>query len=310
MINIVPNNQTELFCMNSYINELIELDNKNKLPNKILLSGQKGIGKSTLAYHFINYTLSKGEDFSYDFKNLKILSENHTHKTILNKSNPNLFVVEVNEEKKFIDIKQIRDLILQLNKSSFNQKPRFVLIDNIELLNTNSINALLKTLEEPTYNTHFILINNNKKILSTLLSRCINFKVSLTHEECLFVTNNLFDGKLHEYINKDLLNHYLTPGNIFQLIKFSDDIKYDLVNSSLKNFLKNVINNNYYKKDKEVKYLIYNFIEFYFRKINSSFSSLIYKKYVYFLKRISETQKFNLDEDSLFIEFEREILNG
>ena len=77
--------------------------------------------------------------------------------------------------KKNIDINQIRELIRSLNKSSFNEKPRFILIDNIELLNLNSINALLKTLEEPSHNIYFILINNNKKILSTLLSRCINF---------------------------------------------------------------------------------------------------------------------------------------
>ena len=48
------------------------------------------------------------------------------------------------EEKKNIDISQIRNLILTLNKSSFNTKPRFVLIDNIELLNINAVNALLK----------------------------------------------------------------------------------------------------------------------------------------------------------------------
>ena len=81
--------------------------------------------------------------------------------------------------KKNIDINQIRDLIVKLNKSSFNNKPRFVLIDNIEYLNINSINALLKILEEPNDNIIFILINNNKKVLPTLLSRCINFKISL-----------------------------------------------------------------------------------------------------------------------------------
>ncbi len=36
-------------------------------------------------------------------------------------------------EKKNIDIAQIRNMITNLNKSSFNSKPRFILIDNIEL---------------------------------------------------------------------------------------------------------------------------------------------------------------------------------
>ena len=49
--------------------------------------------------------------------------------------------------KKIYDINQIRELISNLNKSSFNNKPRFILIDNIEFLNKNSINALLKILK-------------------------------------------------------------------------------------------------------------------------------------------------------------------
>ena len=146
------------------------------LPNKILLSGQKGIGKSTLAYHFINYVLSKNEEFKYNVDDLKINTNNHSYKLSLNKSNPNLILVDVNVDKKMIDINQIRELILNLNKSSFNDKPRFVLIDNIEFLNINSVNALLKVLEEPNQNIFFILINNDKKVLPTLKSRCINFR--------------------------------------------------------------------------------------------------------------------------------------
>ena len=57
------------------------------------------------------------------------------------------------------------------------------MIDNIETLNINSINALLKILEEPNENINFILISNNKKILPTLKSRCINFKISISYNE-------------------------------------------------------------------------------------------------------------------------------
>ena len=179
MINIEPVNQKKLFGLNLFFNELIKLDRDQKLPNKILLSGLKGIGKSTLAYHFINYILSKDEESNYSVKNLQINPENHSFKTILNNSNPNFKLININTEKKYIDINQIRELISILNKSSFNNKPRFILIDNIEFLNINSINALLKILEEPSLNVYFVLINNNKKILPTLLSRCINFKIEI-----------------------------------------------------------------------------------------------------------------------------------
>ena len=69
--------------------------NKNKLPNKILLSGYKGIGKSTLAYHLINYVLSKDEDYSYDFKNNKINSDNKSYKLIQNGSHPNFILIDI-----------------------------------------------------------------------------------------------------------------------------------------------------------------------------------------------------------------------
>ena len=45
-------------------------------------------------------------------------------------------------------------------------------------------------------------------------------------------------------------------------------------------------------------------------KINNSITPKIYDSYSYFLKRISNTKKFNLDEESLFMEFEQKILNG
>lgn len=310
MNDLEPINQTKLFGLSNFLNELIILDKKKTLPNKILLSGQKGIGKSTLAYHLINYILSKDEKFSYDIDNFEINLENHSFKTILNNSNLNFKLINVNSEKKNIDINQIRELILDLKKFSFNNKPRFVLIDNIEFLNINSINALLKILEEPSFNTHFILINNNKKILPTLLSRCINFKINLSNKECLTIANKLLNGQLNNLLNNELINYYSSPGNIFSLIKFANINKYDLSNINLKDFLKIIIKNGHYKNDTLIDYLFFDFIEFYLRKINRSVTSGIHERYSYFLKRISDTKKFNLDKESLFMEFEENVLNG
>ena len=178
MIESEPRTQTQLFGLDKYITNLIELFENGKLPNKLLLSGQKGVGKCTLAYHLINYVLSKDEEFPYNLDNFEINSNNHSYKTLSNKSNINFFIIDITSDEKSIDINQIRELKTKLNKSSFNNKPRFILIDNIEYLNISSINALLKILEEPSFNLHFILINNNKKVLKTLLSRCINYKIS------------------------------------------------------------------------------------------------------------------------------------
>ena len=193
MNELQPINQIRLFGLENYLLELSQFYKKGKFPNKLLLSGQKGLGKSTLAYHFINYVLSKNENYEYDIDNFEINPKNHSFKTVSNKSNINFILIDITPEKKNIEINQIRELITSLNKSSFNNKPRFVLIDNIEFLNNNAINALLKILEEPNHNVHFILINNNKKVLPTLLSRCINFKISLTNKQSINIADKLLE---------------------------------------------------------------------------------------------------------------------
>ena len=103
-MNLKPYNQTKIYGLNSYLEDFIKLYNKKELPSKILLSGSKGIGKSTLAYHLINYSLSMNEDFSYDLKNFQINSNNNDFKHINNLSNPNFDLIDIKDNKKNIDI--------------------------------------------------------------------------------------------------------------------------------------------------------------------------------------------------------------
>ena len=309
-MNLEPSSQLNLFSHKEEFQKLINLYKNNNLPNKILFSGEKGIGKCTLAYHLINYILSSNEDFIYDLDNLKIIPDNKSFKLVQNKSNPNFILVDIQEEKNNIDISQIRNLILTLNKSSFNIKPRFVLIDNIELLNINAVNALLKILEEPNDNINFILINNNKRILPTLKSRCLNFKIRLTSKQSIEIANKILDNNYNEFLNEDLVNNYSTPGEILNLIDFANKNDIDLIKTNLKNFIKKIIMEKLYKKNNSIKNLIYSLMEFYFRKNVSVTNIKLINSYNYFLKKIENTKTFNLDEETLFMEFEDSILNG
>ncbi len=309
-MNLEPSSQLNLFSHKEEFQKLINLYKNNNLPNKILFSGEKGIGKCTLAYHLINYILSSNEDFIYDLDNLKIIPDNKSFKLVQNKSNPNFILVDIQEEKKNIDISQIRNLILTLNKSSFNTKPRFVLIDNIELLNINAVNALLKILEEPNDNINFILINNNKRILPTLKSRCLNFKIRLTSKQSIEIANKILNNNYNEFLNEDLVNNYSTPGEILNLIDFANKNDIDLIETNLKDFIKKIIMEKLYKKNNSIKNLIYSLMEFYFRKNVSVTNIKLINSYNYFLKKIENTKTFNLDEETLFMEFEDSILNG
>ena len=306
-MNLKPENQTRLFGLNNQLKEFIDLFHKDKLPNKILLSGLKGIGKSTLSYHLINYILSIGEKYSYDLDNSTINEENRSFKLIKNKSNPNFTLIDINPKKKSIDINQIRDLIVNMNKSSFNNKLRFVLIDNIEFLNLNSINALLKILEEPTLNTHFILINNNKKLLSTIKSRCLNYKINLKNKDSVNICNKLFDENIYNLINEELFDYYFTPGKIYNLIQYSNENDINLKSLTLNDLILLIIKNSHYKNDIYLKIIIYDLIElFLLKKFSLEYSNF----FSYFINRLEKIRKFNLDEESLFLELKTKLLNG
>ena len=310
---IKSSNNTKLHGLHNYFNEIVSLYKEKKMPNKILLSGKKGIGKSTLAYHMVNFILTENEDYKYDDIKFKINKENRSYKLLQNNSHPNFYPINLDEEKKSIDITQIRQMIIYTNKSNFNVMPRFILIDNVEKLNKNSINALLKVIEEPNDNIFFILIHNSeKKLLPTLKSRCLTFNMNLSFNQTVNISNLLLKTDPFEIINFDLINYYNTPGDIINLVIFAEEKKIDLKSYTLKNFLILLIDNAYYKKNKFIKDLIINFIELYFLKqykASKTKNSLLNNYYI-FINKIHNTEKFNLDEESLFLEFKSKILNG
>ena len=310
-MDIKPSENTKLYALGDFFKEFTKLYNDKQMPNKILLSGKRGLGKSTLAYHVINYALSLNEDYKYDISKLYINKNNRSFKLIQNSSHPNFYLIDLFDEKKSIDIDQVRTMITYTNKSCFNDSPRFILIDNIEYLNKNSNNALLKIIEEPNDGIFFILINNNEKnILPTLKSRCINFKINLTFGETIRTANLLLDKDIFEIINHELINYYTTPGEIINLINFSIEKKINLKQLTILELLILLIDNGYYKKNRYVKRLIINFIELFFLKeykLSATKNSLLYL-YHKFIFKINNVEKFNLDEESLFLEFKSKLL--
>jgi len=312
-MNIKSSENTKLHALEIFFTEFTKLYNDKKMPNKILLSGKKGLGKSTLAYHVINYALSLNEEYKYDISSFRINKNNRSFKLIQNNSHPNFYLIDLEDEKKSINIDQVRTMIAYTNKSSFNNLPRFILIDNIEYLNKNSNNALLKVIEEPNNNIFFILINNNEKdILPTLKSRCINFKINLSFDETVRTINLLLDKNIFEIINYDLINYYTTPGEIINLVNLAEEKKINLKELTTLELLILLIDKGYYKKNIYVKKLIISFIQLFFLKeykLSAAKNSLL-NLYHNFILKINNTEKFNLDEESLFLEFKSKLLNG
>ena len=311
-MNLTPSNNKNLFGYNDFFLNLKNLHDKSLLPSKIIFSGVNGIGKSTFAYHLINYIFSKNDENKYDFKNNIILENNHSYKLLKKNCHPNFFLITNDEEKSNSQISKVREMINFTNKSSFNNGFKIILIDNIEFLNINAINALLKIIEEPNNKLYFFLIHNsNANILDTLKSRCIVFKMFLQNEEKFKIIDNLLNNDFYSNLNDDFKSIYNVPGEIIKLHNFFKEQGID-EQITIDQFLKLIIDKSLFKKNLYIKLNLSYFFEIYFKKKFYYFKSKdkIYYLYKYFLSKINNCNKYNLDIESILIEFNGKILNG
>ena len=306
-----PYEQKKLFGFEENFKEFVDLYKKNTFPNKIIFSGKKGIGKSTFVFHIVNYIFSIGEEKPYILDSNEIDVDNRSYNLVKNQSHPNFFYIKLNENKKNIDISQIREIINFSSKSSFDDKIKIIFIEDVENLNINAVNALLKIVEEPNNKTFFILTHNyEKKIIDTLKSRCIEFKMKLDNKYIEDIVNYIFNDKLFSTVTDDFSNNFDTPRNFINFINFCEENKLDYKKIKIEEILKFIITNNLYKNIKLDMHEIKLYIELYFRKkIEQTKSNRYYEFYSYFNHKFNESYKYNLDLESCFIELNAKLLN-
>ncbi len=141
-----------------------------KTPNAYLLTGIRGVGKTTTA-RLIAKALNCTKNFSEGEKCKT--SENCHCQEIVNSSH--IDVLEMDAASK-TGIDDIRDLIENSKYSPTSAKFKIFIIDEVHMLSKQAFNGLLKTLEEPPPSLKFILATTEvKKIPITILSRCQRF---------------------------------------------------------------------------------------------------------------------------------------
>ena len=295
-----PFNSSKLFGHDLLLNDLIDLFNKNKLPKVLLLSGEKGIGKFTLTFHFINYVLSKNTDKHYNLIDFEINKNSSIYEHICKNISQNFFYVSNYNYK--TGIEDLRFLKKNFMNTSLNNDPRFIIFDDIEFLNVNSANSLLKFIEEPSSNIYFILINNQKqKIIETIKSRSLEYKIFLNSKSKDFILSSLLGIHNLNKLSLNELSSFSSPGNFIRFLDISNNLNLDL-KDDLYNLCKILIDN--YKKTKNELYIdfINLLIDYKFSKlINTQNSSFIKKSLdkVSLIKTVYNYKKFNLNSSSL-----------
>ena len=90
------------------------------------------------------------------------------------------------KKTKVISRQQSREVVRLAGLRSYNAAWRTFIIDPVDLLQPEAINALLKTLEEPPAGTHFLLIvTNSASLLPTIVSRCQRVRFGAVQEQAI-----------------------------------------------------------------------------------------------------------------------------
>ncbi len=160
---------------------------QKKISHAYILSGEKGMGKKSLAYAF---SLSLFCQQKEDKPCLccpackKILSNNHPD--LIKVSHEKVSSIGVDDIRE-----QINDTILIMPYSS---SYKIYIVDEAEKMTVQAQNALLKTMEEPPgYAILFLLTTNPELFLPTILSRCVHLKLK-----------PLKDSEIKKYLTKTL----------------------------------------------------------------------------------------------------------
>ena len=142
-----------------------------KTPNAYLLTGIRGVGKTTTA-RLIAKALNCEKNIKSDIN----CSENNfcsTCKQIINSNH--IDILEMDAASK-TGIDDVRELIENSKYSPTSAKYKIFIIDEVHMLSKQAFNGLLKTLEEPPPSLKFILATTEvRKIPVTILSRCQRF---------------------------------------------------------------------------------------------------------------------------------------
>ena len=165
-----PKNFHELIGQDIMVQTITNSIKFNKLPNAYLLTGIRGVGKTTTA-RLIAKAINCKKNF---IQGEKCDQNEYCHCEEINKSK-HLDVLEMDAASR-TGIDDVRELIESSKYNPTSAKYKIFIIDEVHMLSKQAFNGLLKTLEEPPNHLKFIFATTEvKKIPVTIISRCQRF---------------------------------------------------------------------------------------------------------------------------------------
>ncbi len=139
----------------------------HRLPHALLFVGASGLGKVRFAEAFSEAVLCESSG------QMQACGVCHACNLVRANSHPDLCWVTPEQTGQMIKIDQIRRVVGSSNETAMQGGYKVIIIHPAQAMNQYAANALLKTLEEATPNTLFILISEqNLRLPKTITSRC------------------------------------------------------------------------------------------------------------------------------------------
>lgn len=171
-----PREGYELFGQDAVLSRAARAIRSGRPPHGLLLTGERGIGKATLAYRIARYLLRYGSSGDGP-ADLFVASDDRVSRQIEAQAHPGLLVLkrpwdDKGKLKSVVTVNEVRRLGEFFGLKSASGGWRVALIDSADDMNTNAANALLKNLEEPPPRSLLILISHAPGLLlPTIRSR-------------------------------------------------------------------------------------------------------------------------------------------
>jgi len=176
-----PQNFDQLIGQDSIVQTIINSIKLNKIPNAFLLSGIRGVGKTTTA-RIIAKALNCNKHYDHGEKKT---GDKFCHCDEITDSK-HLDVLEMDAASK-TGVDDVREIIESSRYKPTTAKYKIYIIDECQMLSRSSWNALLKTLEEPPEQLRFIFCTTEpKKVPVTIISRCQRFDLHRVYTQILF----------------------------------------------------------------------------------------------------------------------------
>lgn len=225
---------------------------QNRIPQAYLFYGPNGVGKIKTAKELAKIcncqNIKEAESCDICSSCYKINKDIHPDVKVIKPASLHFL------------ISQIQDLQKEVYISPFEGKKKVYILDEVDKMTTQAANAFLKTLEEPSSTTLFILITSSAEtLLPTIISRCQPLRFNLIPTD---IQRQIFSrwevaaaklplltqicggslGKAKEYLDKGILEHQEKLSTLLENI-FKEEENFLLVSK----FVTLVL--NHYKKE-------------------------------------------------------------